>query len=141
VKNPRAAGGRDQWVVTSRAEFAAVLAPLASEDLALHGLVLERNLSQVSTLSVGLVVLAGLTLAYHGTQWNTRDNLGRSVYGGSRLFVVRSGGEALLGLEIPPRVRRAIAQALVYEDVLFEWFKDRFAEPLPRPSARTEPTR
>jgi len=122
VKNPLAAGGRDQWVVTSRAELTTVLASLASEDLGLHGLVLERNLSQVSTLSVGLVVLAGLTLAYHGTQWNTRDNLGHSVYGGSRLFVVRGGGEALLGLKLPPPVRRAIAQALVYDRAATEHY-------------------
>ncbi|AKJ07204.1 uncharacterized protein DUF3182 [Archangium gephyra] len=122
VKNPLAAGGRDQWVVTRREELTAVLAPLADGDIARHGLVLERNLSQVSTLSVGLVVLEGLTLAYHGTQWNTRDNLGRSVYGGSRLFVVRGGGEALLGLELPPRVRRAIAQALVYDRAATEHY-------------------
>lgn len=37
------------------------------------------------------------------------------MYGGSRLFVVRGGGEALRDLEVPPRVRRAIAQALVYD--------------------------
>ena len=115
VKNPLSAGGRDQWVVTRPAELAAVLAPMVSEDITLHGLVLERNLSQVSTLSVGFISLEGLTLAYHGTQRTTRDNCGRTVYGGSELRVVRGGEEALCRLEAAPRVRRAITQALAYD--------------------------
>jgi hypothetical protein len=115
VKHPLAAGGRDQWVVASPNELATVLSPLSPEDLARHGLVLERNLSQVTTLSVGIITFDGMTLAYHGTQRTTRDNLGRTVYGGSDLFVVQGDGEALLELEVPASVRRAIAQALAYD--------------------------
>jgi hypothetical protein len=115
VKNPLAAGGRDQWVVSSPEEFATVLSSLTSEDIARHGLVLERNLSQVTTLSVGIIAFDGMTLAYHGTQRTTRDNLGQSVYGGSDLFVVEGDGEALLRLDVPEGVRRGIAQALAYD--------------------------
>jgi hypothetical protein len=122
VKNPLAAGGRDQWVVTRPEELAAVLDRLAPEDIARHGLVLERNLSQVSTLSVGHISLEGLTLVYHGRQWNTRDNLGRSVYGGSELFVVRGDREGLGQLDVPAKVRHAIAQALAYDRAATEHY-------------------
>jgi hypothetical protein len=122
VKNPLAAGGRDQWVVNRPEELLAVLEQLAPEDIAHHGLVLERNLSQVSTLSVGHITLDGLTLIYHGTQWNTRDNLGHTVYGGSELFVVRGDREGLGHLDVPPKVRRAIAQALAYDRAATEHY-------------------
>lgn len=122
VKHPLAAGGRDQWVVTRPQELATVLAPLDPEDIARHGLVLERNLSQVTTISVGIITFDGMSLTYHGTQRATRDNFGRSVYGGSELFVVRGDGEALLGLEVPSSVRRAIAQALAYDRAAVEHY-------------------
>jgi hypothetical protein len=115
VKHPLAAGGRDQWVVASSQELATVLSSLSPEDLARHGLVLERNLSRVTTLSVGFISFDGMTLAYHGTQRSTRDNAGRTVYGGSELFVVQGDGEALLHLDLPESVRRGIAQALAYD--------------------------
>ena len=122
VKNPLAAGGRDQWVVASPEQLAAVLDRLSSEDIARHGLVLERNLSQVSTLSVGHITLEGLSLVYHGTQWSTRDNLGREVYGGSELFVVRGDREGLGQLDVSPQVRHAIAQALAYDRAATEHY-------------------
>lgn len=122
VKAPLAAGGREQWVVTSPAELTAVLAGRDSEDLALHGLVLERNLSTVTTLSVGLISLEGRTIAYHGTQRTTRDNLGHTVYGGSSLTAVRGGGEALLRLALEPGLRHAIAQALTFDRAATEHY-------------------
>jgi hypothetical protein len=122
IKHPLAAGGRDQWVVSIPGELATVLAPLAPEDLARHGLVLERDLSQVTTLSVGIICFDGVTLAYHGTQRSTRDNFGRSVYGGSDLFVVAGDGEALLHLDVPASVRRGIAQALAYDRAAVEHY-------------------
>jgi len=122
IKHPLAAGGRDQWVVASPGELATVLEPLAPEDLARHGLVLEQDLSQVTTLSVGIIHFDGLTLAYHGTQRSTRDNFGHTVYGGSDLFVVTGDGEALLRLEVPENIRRGIAQALAYDRAAVEHY-------------------
>lgn len=115
VKDPLSAGGRGQQVVRTAAELERALAALDEEALAAHGLVLERNLQEVLTFSVGLVSFEELTLAYHGTQSLTRDNDGCWVYGGSDLHVVRGGAEALTRVAAPPTVRRAIRQALAYD--------------------------
>jgi hypothetical protein len=79
------------------------------------GLVLEENLQQVVTYSVGQVRIAGMVASYHGTQGLTRDNQGESVYGGSTLRVVRGGFDALLTLELDDAVRRSIEQAMAYD--------------------------
>ncbi len=115
LKDPLAAGGRGQRVVTTVAELERALAALDEDVFTEHGLVLERNLQEVLTFSVGLVSFEALTLAYHGTQRLTRDNEGEAVYGGSDLFVVRGGAEALARVEVAPTLRRAITQALAYD--------------------------
>ena len=64
-------------------------------ELARDGLVLEENLVDVTTHSVGQVRVAELVASYHGTQRLTSDNHGEQVYGGSDLLVVRGGFDAL----------------------------------------------
>jgi hypothetical protein len=115
LKDPMAAGGRGQRVVTSAAELDAALAPLDERTVEERGLVLERNLQEVATFSVGIIAFGRLTIAYHGVQTLTRDNTGAWVYGGSDLFVVRGGAEALARAAVDSRVRRAIQQALAYD--------------------------
>src|SRR5262249_12128608 len=80
-----------------------------------HGLVLEQNLDDVTTYSVGQVRLDDLTETYCGTQQATRDNAGATVYGGSSLLVVRGDYGALLRLCLAPAFRLAVAQARVYD--------------------------
>jgi hypothetical protein len=116
VKNPAAAGMRGQWVASAIRDVENVLDGLCADDLARDGLVLERNLDTVETLSVGHVTVDDLVVTYHGTQRLTRSNEGRSVYGGSDLVCVRGGWEALERLDMPPAVRHAIAQARVYDE-------------------------
>jgi hypothetical protein len=116
VKNPVAAGMRGQWVATTLRDVEHVLEGLTADDVARDGLVLERNLDTVETLSVGHVTVDDLVVAYHGTQRLTRSNEGRAVYGGSDLVCVRGGWEALQRLELAPAVRHAIAQARVYDE-------------------------
>ncbi|XXF76812.1 DUF3182 family protein [Myxococcaceae bacterium GXIMD 01537] len=115
LKDPLAAGGRGQRVVRTLAGLDAALALLEEKALAHHGLVLERNLQEVATFSVGLVSVGNLSIAYHGTQKLTRDNHGAWVYGGSDLFVVRGGAESLARAPVAAPVRRAIQQALAYD--------------------------
>ncbi len=115
LKNPLAAGGRGQRVLTTAAELERALAALDKDAVTEHGLVLERNLQEVLTFSVGLVAFEDLTLAYHGTQRLTRDSVGHAVYGGSDLFVVRGGAEALTRVPVSPTLHRAITQALAYD--------------------------
>jgi hypothetical protein len=126
LKHPRSAGWRDQVVAAAPADLEAALDDLDPGDLSQHGLVLERNLDDLTTYSVGQVRLDGLTGTYYGTQRATRDNLGATVYGGSDLCVVRGGYGALLGLDPAPAFRLAVARARVY-DAAAEEFAGFFA--------------
>jgi hypothetical protein len=121
LKQPRSAGWRDQVVITAAGELEAALDDLGPGDLSQHGLVLERNLDDVTTYSVGQVRLDGLTVTYFGTQRATPDNTGATVYGGSDLLVVRGGYGALLALGPAPAFRLAIARARVYDDAAEEF--------------------
>lgn len=115
LKPVRAAGGQGQLVVSSAADLEAALGTLDEAELSRDGLVLEENLSAVTTYSVGHVSAAGLAIAYVGTQRLTVDNGGLDVYGGSELTVTRGGLDALRGFDLSDEVRQAIAQARVYD--------------------------
>ena len=80
-----------------------------------RGLVLESNLRQVVTLSVGQITIDDVTISYHGVQKVVKDNEGRPVYGGSDLVCTRGGWEALAELSMTDEVRVGVAQARVYE--------------------------
>src|SRR5262245_7481691 len=89
LKKPLSASGKDQRVVTTLNELDAALQKVTADEMATYGLVLEENLRQVRTLSVGEVAVGGLRISYHGTQRTVADNEGRPVYGGSELVCVR----------------------------------------------------
>jgi Protein of unknown function (DUF3182) len=127
VKPARARGGRGQQVVSDPAELAAALEAIAPDELANDGVVLEENLAEVTTCSVGQVRLAGRVVTYYGTQRLTPDNDGLPVYGGSRLTVARGGFDALLGLGLPDDARQAVAQARSYDTAARECFAGLFA--------------
>jgi hypothetical protein len=78
-------------------------------------------LREVTTLSVGHIAVGGITITYHGTQRITKDNQGRSVYGGSDLVCVRGGWEALDGLATGPEVRAGVAAATLYDEAMSEY--------------------
>lgn len=126
LKQPRSAGWRDQVVVASPREFETALDELDQSELCLHGLVVERNLDEVTTYSVGQVRLEGLMVTYCGTQRATLDNAGTTVYGGSDLVVVRGDYDALLGLGPAHALCLAIAKARLY-DAATEEFAGFFA--------------
>ncbi|RRV04184.1 DUF3182 family protein [Pseudomonas sp. v388] len=115
IKPVLATAGRGQLEVTSEAQLAAAIEAQDSQDVNQWGLVLEENLQQVVTYSVGQISIAGLLASYYGTQSLTRDNQGESVYGGSSLRVVRGGFDALLALELDDPVRHSIKQAMAYD--------------------------
>lgn len=116
VKPVHATGGTGQSVARDAAALDAILAAMDEAELAEHGLVLEENLTEVTTYSVGQVRVADLLATYYGTQRLTPGNDGVEVYGGSELVVVRGGFEALLGLSLPETAREAVAQARAYDD-------------------------
>jgi hypothetical protein len=121
LKKPLSASGKDQTVVATLNELDAVLEKITTDEMATYGLVLEENLRQVRTLSVGEVAVGSLRISYHGTQRTVRDNQGRPVYGGSELVCVRGGAEILDTLPMSPEVRTAVAAARRY-DVATEEF-------------------
>ena len=130
IKPVRATGGRGQRVVTDAAALRQCLAEMDEAELSAHGVVLEENLAAPVTFSIGQVVVGGLTATYHGTQTLTRDRCGNEVYGGSDLWLVRGGFDALLATRPPFDVRLAIDQARLYHDAVAECFPGFFTSRL-----------
>ena len=81
---------------------------------------LEENVRQVLTLSVGQIAVDGLAVAYCGTQRVTQDNWGRSIYGGSDLVCVRGGWDALDALAMEPDMRAGVSEAKMYDRAMSE---------------------
>ncbi len=127
IKRVCETGGRGQTVVRSQADLDACLNQIDDESLQRDGLVIEQNLAPVRTLSVGQVVVAGITASYHGTQQLTRNNHGKEVYAGSELTVVRGEMAALLDQDLAPQVRVAVAQAIAYDSAVTAFYPDFFA--------------
>jgi hypothetical protein len=115
VKRSAGIAGRGQWAVGDALALCAALDAIDTAEIADCGVVLEENLDEVTTYSVGQVRVAGIVASYWGTQRLTRDRRGEDVYGGSELVVVRGGFDALDAFGAPADVRRAIAHARVYD--------------------------
>lgn len=116
IKPVHARGGLGQVVVDTASELAAALAAVDETSLAVDGIVLEENLTQVTTCSIGLIRVGGIVASYYGTQRLTRNNFGQEVYGGTRMKVVRGDFEALLRHEHEASARMAIGQARAYDE-------------------------
>lgn len=115
IKDVCGKAGLGQQVVTDRASLDAAIAQEDEAELMRCGIVLEQNLSEVVTYSVGVVELGGATISYWGTQNLTRDHQGREVYGGSDLTVVRGGLKALRRLDLPEHLARAVQCAARFD--------------------------
>lgn len=120
LKPVRATGGNGQTVVRDAASLDRTLANIP--DIATDGVVLERNLHDPRTLSVGQVKIGGLTISYYGLQRLTQNHRGHWVYGGSDLTAVRGGFDALDQLQLQPSLQLAIEQAAVYHAAVVESF-------------------
>jgi hypothetical protein len=127
IKPVLATAGRGQIVAHDETELDQAIAQQDMQEVETWGLVLEEDLTDVVTLSVGQVSVAGITASYHGTQCLTQDNQGETVYGGSTLWVVRGDYQTLLKQPLDESVRRAITQAMRYEQAAFECFPDLIA--------------
>jgi Protein of unknown function (DUF3182) len=127
VKPARATGGRGQTVVSDRVGLEAVLATTDADELSQHGLVIEMNLEQVATYSIGEIRVAGLAAAYFGRQRLTPDNSGAMVYGGSDLVILRGGFDSLFKLDLTEGIRLAVAQAREFDAAARGLFSDLIA--------------
>jgi hypothetical protein len=115
IKDVCGKAGLGQSVVHDEAMLDAALALEDPETLAQHGIVLEANLTDVVTYSVGSVQLGDDSISYWGSQNLTTDHQGREVYGGSDLCVVRGDLDALATLDLPPSLVRAIKCAAMFD--------------------------
>lgn len=127
LKDPGGVGGGGQWVARDRNDFEARLAGFDAETLATHGLVLELDLNEPRTFSVGQVLVGDLKACYIGVQSLTRNNHGHEVYGGSSLLVTRGTMDSLLQLGLEPAMHTAVQQALVYHHAAMDCFTGMFA--------------
>lgn len=128
LKPVTATGGRGQQVIDSIDTLERALDAMDEREIAAHGLVLEANLEQPYTYSVGQLIVAQRVVSYCGEQRLTRDNAGAEVYGGSDLLLVRGDFDALLSaIDPPPPLRRAIEQARRYHRVVADCYPGFFA--------------
>ena len=122
-----ACAGRGQEVIQSLDQFDDVLARPDAKSLFKKGVVLEQDLAQVITHSVGQSVVGGKVLSYCGKQYLTEDAHGESVYGGSDLLVVQGNYDDLLKLDLAQDVRLAIQQAQVFDRAADEAYPGFYA--------------
>jgi hypothetical protein len=127
VKLATGIAGIGQWVAGDVAELHAIFTEISDDAMSKSGVVVEENLTDVVTHSVGQVSVSGVTATYCGAQRMTKNNHGAEVYGGSELRVVRGGFDALLALDLADDVRIAIAQARTYDDAAARCFAGFFA--------------
>lgn len=118
LKHPQARGGQGQRVVRSEEELGNWLDAASPQSLQ-QGLVLERDLAESTTFSVGFSTLpGGHRIAYVGTQRNLITPQGVAGYGGSRLEVVRGGFAELEATLRPGKARAAVQAASRYDAVI-----------------------
>ncbi|WP_426131768.1 DUF3182 family protein [Pseudomonas sp. DWP1b1] len=127
LKPVHACAGRGQEVIHSLDEFEAVLARPDAAKLFNEGVVLEQDLHDVITHSVGQSFIGDHVFSYCGEQYLTKDGQGEEVYGGSNLLVVPGHYDDLLQLELPNDVREAIEQAQVFDAAADEAYPGFYA--------------
>jgi hypothetical protein len=127
LKRPSGIGGTGQAVVADRAALDAQLDDIGDETLRAQGVVLERDLREIETLSVGRVRLGDLEASYYGVQRLTPNNHGHQVYGGSDLVVVRGGFDALSRIGMTAEARVAIDQSRAFDEAITDTFAGFYA--------------
>ena len=127
LKPVNACAGRGQQVIRSLDEFDALLARPEAAAMFNDGVVLEQDLQDVVTHSVGQSFIGDHVISYCGEQYLTRDGQGEEVYGGSKLLVVPGGYDDLLALALPDDVREAVRQAQVFDKAADEAYPGFYA--------------
>ena len=124
IKPSRASAAAGQVVVRDAEALRSALKAIDGSELQHYGLVLEENLQEITTHSVGSVTAAGLMISYFGIQHLTPNNEGAMVYGGSKLLVVRGNFQTLLEQSIEQNAQLSIKQAVAYDTAAKDVFPD-----------------
>jgi hypothetical protein len=127
VKVANGIGGRGQSLANNGSDLAHVVDAIDDAEIARVGLVIEQNLVDVTTYSVGQVRVVDVVCTYYGTQHLTVNNRGVEVYGGSELIVLQGDFDALLASTVPEDIRLAIEQARAFDSAATRCFKGFFA--------------
>jgi len=127
IKSPWDAGGLGQHVVVSLAELEPLIEQAGPGPWLEDGFVVERNLEEVATVSVGQVALEGIRASYVGRQRLTRNHDGVWVYGGTDLLCTPGGLDTLRQLPLTGDQRLAVEQARCYHDEALQCFPNTFA--------------
>ena len=127
IKRPAGIGGLGQSVVGDERALEAQLQSLDDDALLRDGLVLEQDLAEVVTHSVGQVCVGDMRVSYCGVQRPTTNHHGEQVYGGSDLIIARGDFDRLMKLMLAPEVKTAIDQARAYNAAAMTSFRDMFA--------------
>src|SRR6266568_2563164 len=127
IKHPSGIGGLGQFVVDDERTLDARLQSLGADALGREGLVLEQDLTESVTHSVGQVCVGHIRASYCGMQRLTSNHRGEHVYGGSDLIVARGDFDRLLALTLAPEVEIAVAQARQYHGAALTSFRGMFA--------------
>jgi hypothetical protein len=127
LKRPSGIGGSGQAVIADANELDAQLDDIGDDTLRTEGIVLERDLRDIATYSVGWLRIRAHEASYYGVQHLTRNNHGHEVYGGSDLVVVRGGFDALERLDMPEDARMSIRLAREFDAAIHDAFPDFFA--------------
>lgn len=120
LKDVHAVAGLGQTAVSTPAELISALTARDPEAIARHGLVLEENLMDHETLSVGSVQVGHRRVSYWGVQRTVVRPDGREVYGGSDLQAAAGGYEDLLTFDLPAPARIAVTLARAWEAAVFD---------------------
>jgi hypothetical protein len=127
LKEVEATAGLGQFVATSVKELDEAMDQLDESAMSGHGMVIEENLHDVVTYSVGTTRLFGEAISYWGTQRLTTNNNGATVYGGSTLHVVRGGLERLASLSLTDEQQQGIDKAIAYDAIVSRFYPDLLA--------------
>jgi hypothetical protein len=108
-------GGLGQMVARSMQELERALSELGRHATPEQGIVLERNLQNVRTYSVGQIRLAGMVVSYIGEQSETPTNSGDAAYGGSVLRCIRGEMGDLRATRLSGDEHAALSQAVAFD--------------------------
>jgi hypothetical protein len=127
VKPGAGVAGLGQTVVDAVVDLEGAIDAIEPKAMVTTGVVVEQNLVDVTTCSIGQVRVADCVCTYYGTQIETTNHHGAEVYGGSDLTVARGGFDELLALPLSDEAKLAIAQARAYDAAARECFDGLYA--------------
>ncbi|MEN9328743.1 MAG: hypothetical protein RI947_1551 [Candidatus Parcubacteria bacterium] len=95
LKLPDQSDGHGQFIIASEEDLKQYLESMSSKEIALKGLVLEPQLQDPQTISVGYCVLGEDAYSFVSFQKNDTGEDGRMRYAGAEVMVVRDGMDEL----------------------------------------------